>query len=91
MKELVVVNQELKEVNADSALEAIKFIFNNVEGIFTVTTLAKSNIFHLYWNGFATWSDTIEWWDTDSTFKTEKDYEFIETFRNKFGIEIPCI
>ena len=91
MNKLVIVSRELREVNNDSALEVVKFNFNNIEGIFTVTTLAKSNIFHLYWNGFATWSNSIEWWNDDSTFDTEKDAEFLEVFRNKFGIEIPTV
>lgn len=88
---LTIINRELKEVNKDSALEVVKFTFNNIEGRFAVTTLANSSIFHLYWNGFATWSNGIEWWDTDTTFNTDKDGEFLNVFRNKFGIEIPCI
>lgn len=91
MKELVVVNRELKNVNKDSALEVVKFIFDGIEGRFTITTLGHSNVYHLYYNGFATWSNDLEWWDADTTFDTKKDSEFIEAFRNKFGIEIPCI
>lgn len=91
MKELIIIDRELKEVNADSALEVAKFTFNNVEGRFTVTTLGKSSIYHIYYNGFATWSNEIEWWETDTTFDIEKDKEFIEAFRNKFGIEVPTV
>nr|DAY22971.1 MAG TPA: hypothetical protein [Caudoviricetes sp.] len=91
MKELVVVNQELKEVNTDSALEVVKFTFNDIEGRFAITSLASSNIFHIYWNGFATWSNGIEWWDTDTTFEKDRDNEFVEAFKEKFGIEIPIL
>ena len=90
MKELVIINRELKEVNSDSALEVVKFLFDNIEGIFTITTLANSNIYHLYWNGFSTWSE-IDWWNTDTTFNKEKDKEFLEAFENKFGIKISVV
>lgn len=89
MRELVVVSRELKSVNKDSALEVVKFNFGIIEGRFTVTTLSHFHIYHVYWNGFATWSDGIEWWNNDTTFKSED--EFVQAFKNKFGIEIPTV
>ena len=91
MKDLVIINRELKDVNSDSALEVVKFTFSDIEGRFTITTLGHSNVYHLYYNGFATWSNDLEWWDVDTSFNKECDSEFLEAFKNKFGIEIPAV
>ena len=35
--------------------------------------------------------EAIGWWNTDTRFDKEKDKEFLEAFRNKFGIKIPAV
>ena len=95
MKELVIVNTEVREENEMGFFRVVKFMFDGHEGTFTTTNICGMEMNDLSFNlGFASWDrqcniskNTFNESDNDLFHYTE----FLEAFNEKFGIEIPTV
>jgi len=92
MKELIIVSTEVNEENEDRYSKIIKFTFDGFKCTYIVSNYCGIRTFNvLYGLKYAVWTEAIGWWNTDTIFNKEKDKEFLEAFRNKFGIKIPAV
>ena len=95
MKELIIVSDELREENEFGYFRVVKFNFNDFEGTFTSLTICGLQSNDVYYRlGYAAWNrcNTI----SQNTFKRDVDdifhyTEFLQAFKEKFGIEIPTV
>ena len=95
MKELIIVSDELREENEFGYFRVVKFNFNDFEGTFTSLTICGLQSNDVYYRlGYAAWNrcNTI----SQNTFKRDVDdifhyAEFLQAFKEKFGIEIPTV
>ena len=92
MKELVIMSTEVKEENENRYSKIIRFTFDGFKCTYISSKYCGIRTFNvLYGLKYAVWTEAIGWWNTDTRFDKEKDKEFLEAFRNKFGIKIPAI
>ena len=93
MKELVIVSTEIREENETGFFKVIKFTFNGVEGTLTNMNICGMEINDVSYNlGYASWNGYRI--ISQNTFSKADDdifhySDFINAFKNKFGIEIP--
>lgn len=93
MKEIVITNESVNEVPGFIKETTINFTFDGEAGNFNIQNVAGGVTYEVsYLVGYANWNPTWEAYPTHTTFSHEGviDYtEFLEVFKNKFGIEIP--
>lgn len=95
MKELVILSNETREENEMGFMKVVKFNFNNIEGSFSTTNICGMEMNDVSYNlGYASWDRCNN--ISQNTFSKSDDdlfhyVEFLEAFKEKFGIEIPTV
>jgi|GEM_PF-6084967 hypothetical protein len=93
MKEIVITNKIVNEVEGFIKETIISFEFDGESGTFTIQDMDDDIYYEVsYILGYAYWSPTIDEYQSSTTFNNDGiiDYrEFLKAFETKFGNEIP--
>lgn len=93
MKEIIVTKEHVDEVPSFIKETQINFTFNGEAGNFNIQNVAGSISYEVsYLVGYAHWNPTWDAFPTHTTFSENGviDYtEFLEAFKERFGVEIP--
>lgn len=93
MKEIVITNKIVNEVEGFIKETTVEFSFDGETGTFTITDIDGEISYEVaYLLGYARWNPCVDDYVSSTTFNNDGifDYRpFLEAFKNKFGNEIP--
>ena len=93
MKEIVITNKVINEIEGFIKTTTISFEFDGENGTFEIQDVFDDIYYEVsYLLGYARWSPMIDDYPSFTSFHNDGlfDYRpFLEAFKNKFGNEIP--